>query len=142
MIIIRLEKDAYMVRLELNEEVIASIKRFAEMHLEGKSATFNGIGALSEISIGYYKDHAYVNKTFHGDYEVLNIQGNVSLKNGQMFPHTHICFSGETYEAYGGHLNSAIVSATLELIVHSYDAPMIRRMDEETGLFLLNPTNE
>ena len=121
----------------IGEEVIGTLKDFADTHLEGKFATFSGIGAVKDITIGYYKNYAYFNKEYNDEYEVLNFNGNISIKEENRFSHIHIVFAGEDYIAHGGHLHKATVSATLEIVVNVHNKQISRHFDEESKLYLL-----
>jgi predicted DNA-binding protein with PD1-like motif len=48
----------------------------------------------------------------------------------------HITLSNNEYNAFGGHLNTAIVSATCEVILEELNGKLERSFDENTGLNL------
>jgi len=52
--------------------------------------------------------------------------------------HVHVNAFHETEGAFGGHLVSARVSATVEVSVDPYGERVERRLDEEIGLPLLD----
>ena len=84
-----------------------------------KSGWINGIGAIYDIEIGYFdidkKD--YVKKQFPGHYELLSLSGNISIKEGSRFVHTHITFCGTDYKVLGGHLFDAKIAAAGEFMI-------------------------
>jgi uncharacterized protein len=133
----QLGNNQYLVRLVIGEEVITTLKEFATSYLDGKFATITGIGAVTDVLIGYYKDFAYMNKEFHDEYEVLSLNGNISTREGERFSHIHIVFAGGDYIAHGGHLFKATVSATLEMVIQAYESEISRQYDETSKLFLL-----
>ena len=59
----------------------------------------NGIGAIKNPQMGYFdidrKD--YDRKIFNGEYELISYMGNISLKDGERFIHSHISFSDSKY---------------------------------------------
>src|SRR3989338_4150779 len=88
--------SVFAVRLEKGERVAESLSRFCkENKING--AHFSGIGAASAADIAYYslRDYKYHSKKFKGEFEVLNITGNISLFHGRHFVHAHITL-GET----------------------------------------------
>jgi len=48
----------------------------------------------------------------------------------------HMSAGNDRGEVFGGHLNSAFVSATCEMVISIIDGLVDRRHDEETGLNL------
>ena len=81
----------------------------------------NGVGAIKNPEMGYFdinrKD--YDRKIFNGDYELISYMGNIALKDGERFIHSHISFSDSKYNVFGGHLIDAKISAAGEFILFS-----------------------
>ena len=97
-----------------------------------------GMGALTEARIGYFdgRTKKYEEKVFRENMEIAALKGNISLKDGQVFPHLHAVLSGRDFSAVGGHLFSATVYA-FEFEITPFEGEPFRRVfDEETGLFL------
>jgi len=110
----------YILRLEGEDEVISSLSHLT--HLEGiKGGTFWGIGAVEESVIGYFNTETkqYQKKNFQESKELVSLQGTISWLEGKPFIHAHAVLAGDDFKAYGGHLLSSKVSATVELWVHT-----------------------
>ena len=93
--------------------------------------------------VGFY-DHEsreYKNREFDGHYEILACNGNISLKDGDIFAHAHILLSGEDCACFGGHLmaGAEILPAELYGTPIPGDSPK-REFDEATGLYLWGGT--
>ena len=58
--------------------------------------------------------------------------------NGGFYCHLHMSAADENGRVFGGHLNSAVVSATCEMIITVIDGNADRRFDEKTGLNLFS----
>ncbi len=56
---------------------------------------------------------------------------------GETYIHLHINICDKELKSFGGHLNSAIVSATCEIIIDSIQGEVDREFSEEIGLNLL-----
>lgn len=128
---------AFVLRLEKGEKVAESLSRFCkENKISG--AHFCGVGAASRADIAYYslEDFSYHPKIFEGEFEVLNVTGNVSLIDGRHFVHAHITLSDTKFHAFGGHLNEAVVGPTLEVFLTPSDK-IERKFDDEVKLKLL-----
>jgi len=130
--------SSYMVRLFKGEEKIDTLKGFLRKY--GITAgTVSGIGATDDVTIGYFdpEKKEYQKKTFQGDFEILNLSGNVTMLDGEPLLHLHILLGDREYRVSGGHLFSANVSVTCEVFVKGLDTIIHREMDPETGLNLM-----
>ena len=105
-----------------------------------KLASINGIGACSKIEMGYIdlSIKEYVFKTFEGNLEILQATGNITLKDGEPFPHIHISVANNECKAFGGHLNEATISATFEGVMQIIDHKIHREFNDDLGLALMN----
>ena len=100
------------------------------------SGTLFGIGALENPEIGYYslKDKTYHRKLFKGEYELTSLIGNITMKEGKPFSHTHITFSDTEYRVFGGHLFDAEITAAGEFIMQFGSEKITREMHPGIGL--------
>ena len=132
-------EDKIVFRLEMGEGLMESTQRIATAE-NVKLASINGIGACSKIEMGYIdlSIKEYVFKTFKGNLEILQATGNITLKDGEPFPHIHISVANEDCKAFGGHLNEAIISATFEGVMQIMDHQINREFNEDLGLALMN----
>ena len=128
----------YVLRIEKGEDVIEALKQFA---CETKifSAFFFGLGVGQDLELGYFdaakKD--YRKKKLTGEYEFTSLSGNISRFTDQPAIHCHVTITDQNFQAFGGHLFSAKVPATCEIVVFPLDEPLMRFEDEPTGLRLL-----
>ena len=132
-------ENKIIFRLEMDEGLMESAQRIATVE-NVKLASINGIGACSKIEMGYIdlSIKEYVFKTFEGNLEILQATGNITLKDGEPFPHIHISVANEECKAFGGHLNEAIISATFEGVMQIMDHEINREFNEDLGLALMN----
>ena len=70
--------------------------------------------------------------------ELLSMDGNLSINNGEPFFHLHTVISGHDYKCMGGHLFSAKVGVTCEINFRPLDIDVERKPNEEVGLSLLH----
>jgi len=99
-------------------------------------AALSGIGAVKNVDIAYFDlaQKKYVRKEFNAaDYELLNLNGNVSLKDGEAIAHIHVVLADHNYNAFGGHLFAAKVAVIAEILVTPLADIPVRLMDEKTG---------
>lgn len=131
--------DKIIFRLELGEELIGSIETIAEKE-DVKLASINGIGACSKLEMGYIvlSKKEYIFKSFEGNLEILHATGNITMKDGKQFGHIHINVADEDCKSWGGHLSSAIISATFEGVMNIIDDRVDRKLNEDIGIALMN----
>ena len=64
----------------------------------------------------------------------VSLIGNISIKDGVPFVHTHITFSDTEYKVFGGHLFDAKITATGEIILMVADSKIDRQFNENVGI--------
>ena len=88
--------------------------------------------------MGYYElaTKSYIRKFFNYDYELTSLSGNITFKDETVFSHTHINFSDNNFNVYGGHLFEGEISAAGEFIMTVGENFIHRKFDDFTGLAL------
>lgn len=126
--------DVQIIRLDPGEEIIQSLEAFCVKN-KIESGRVMGIGAIRDTKIGYF-DLAlgdYKERFIPGDLELTSLMGNISMMDGAAFLHLHITATDSDFNMTGGHLISAIVSATAEIFVEVFDERIERKLDPEFG---------
>ncbi|MCK4241503.1 MAG: DNA-binding protein [Candidatus Atribacteria bacterium] len=128
----------WIVRIDKGEEIVETLKKFCKDN-KIKLGTISGIGATDRVTIGLFntKNKQYHSQELIGDYEITNLSGNISTMNDEIYLHLHISLADSKYNAYGGHLNSAIISGTGEIVIEEIEGEIERGLNEEVGLNLL-----
>lgn len=131
--------NKYFVRIDKGEEVLASLKEFCA-NTGVKLGSIVGIGAADKVTIGLFNTitKEYHNIALEGEYEITNLTGNITTKDGEIYLHLHITLGDEEYRAHGGHLNECWISGTCELTIDTVDAEIGRAFDDYSGLNLWN----
>ncbi len=126
--------NKYLLRFDKGEEFQETMKLFAEKN-EIKSAHFYGLGALTNVELGWFDitSKKYCHKKFEDYYEVVNITGNLSQREDEIFVHSHVMLSGSNFHVFGGHLFSGIISVTAEIFLFPLKDPIIREYDQASG---------
>jgi len=130
--------ERYMLRLEVGEEIVETIKEFCDRHGIG-SGKVTGIGMLRKAQISYY-DPAL--RDFHhreiSEYvELTSLMGNISIMEGEVYPHLHVTLCDAKFNVVGGHLSAGEISVTGELFIEPFDEKIERKHYQETGFRLL-----
>ena len=129
--------NKYIVRVDKGEEIVATLKKFCEDN-NIKLGTITGIGATNNAKIGLFnvEEKKYYSKELTGDHEIAPLYGNISTMKGKVYLHMHANLCDQENKAFGGHLNSAVVSATFEAVIDVIDGEVDREFNEEIGLNL------
>lgn len=132
--------DGRLLVIERGQELNSAIKQFA--NAQGiTSAQINGIGAINEVELGYFDVHKreYIRKNFgEADLELISLNGNISVKEGDLFVHLHTIVSDDQFQCFAGHLFTARVAITAEVFLFPTADRPTRSLDEKTGLHLIS----
>jgi uncharacterized protein len=132
------QQKTFAVILESGEEVIEKIMEFAQEQ-KISASQLTAIGAFSNTIVGFFdfsmKDYKKI--PFKEQMEVLTLNGDITLFNGEYKIHAHVVLGREDGSAHGGHLLKATVHPTLEIILNESPAYLSREMDKESGLALI-----
>ncbi|MCH7825520.1 MAG: DNA-binding protein [Acidobacteria bacterium] len=131
-------EGGFILRLEKGEELIASLAELMKERDIGSGAV-TGLGAVDRARLGCYllEEQDYSAREFEGDLEIVGLTGTLSWYDGEPFPHVHLMLTDRDFGAAGGHCFEARVSATIELVVRTYEDRIERRRDESIGLHLM-----
>lgn len=134
-------QKTFAIVFDKDDEVIAELTRFAAGERIG-AAHFTAIGAFSEVTLGYFerarKD--YKRMVVGEQVEVLSLIGDVAVdQTGAPKVHAHVVVGLSDGQTRGGHLLSARVWPTLEVILVESPAFLRKRHDPDSGLALIDP---
>lgn len=123
----------------MGEKIIENLKQFCAKN-KIKCGYFSGIGALGEAELAHYivENKKYTSKILKQPLEIVNMTGNVTTMNNEVYLHCHITLSDEEMKAIAGHLKEGIIAATCEIVLVELNTAISRRYDDLTGLNLLD----
>ncbi|MCR4392174.1 MAG: DUF296 domain-containing protein [Candidatus Acetothermia bacterium] len=98
-----------------------------------------GIGMVRDLALGYWDGEKYVEERVEEPVELLSLQGNIGDEEGRPVVHVHVVAGRKGGEAIGGHLLSATVHNTAEIILLPLAGVRLARRREPTGLLGLYP---
>lgn len=129
----------YVVAMGTGDDPAEELLAFAEdAGLNGAELT--GVGAFRRATLGWFDLDAKDYRPIEVDeqVEVLAMAGNIGqTEDGETKVHAHLVVGKADGTAMGGHLLSAEVRPTLEVMVTESDASLRRTIDPETNLPLL-----
>ena len=130
----------FILTLKMGEDLFEGVLQCA-YKMQLKSAMLSGLGALSNVTVAFYNlsTKQYHTKLFTGMYELISLNGNLSLLENKHFVHIHAALGTETYSVKGGHIMSATVGASAEIAITPLSNNIQRVHDPVTGLKLMCP---
>jgi len=135
------DKVTYALIFDSGDEVMDILKTFANEH-SLKASRITAIGAFSKAVLGYFdfsiKDYKKI--PVNEQVEVVSLLGDIDLYGDESKVHAHVVLGRSDGMAMGGHLLQATVHPTLEVILEEAPGYLQRRMDEATGLALIDIT--
>ena len=134
-------QKTFALVFDKGDEVVAELTAFAKAERIG-AGHFTAIGAFSEVTLGYFdrgrKD--YKRMAVSEQVEVLSLIGDVALDDKSAPKvHAHVVVGLSDGQTRGGHLLSARVWPTLEVILVESPAYLRKRHDPDSGLALIDP---
>ena len=130
-----------MGRLDHGDDLLEGLTRLC-VERSISLGRVEAIGAVRKARIGFYNQatREYAFSTLDRPLEILNLTGNVSLRDDSPMVHAHITLGDCDGRVYGGHLASGTIVFACEFIIQRIEGPAcVRGFDEETGLPLWQP---
>ena len=127
--------DTLIIRMDRGEEIVAQLCAIAERE-SVRLASVEALGAVNDFTVSVYNvaEKQFYRNRFEGAYEIVSLTGTLTTRNGKVYPHLHMSAGDQTGAVFGGHLNSAVVSATCEMVVRVLDGTVERETDPQVGL--------
>ena len=127
-----------IIRLDPGDEIVSNVAKVCRSE-KIRLGSVSGIGAVNKATVGLFKPDSkeYFSTTLEKPFEITALTGNVSEMDGELYLHLHITLADIDHNAFGGHLNEAIVSATAEIWIDAANGTVDRAFNETVGLNLL-----
>jgi predicted DNA-binding protein with PD1-like motif len=136
-------QKTFVLVFDTGDEAVSGLTEFAREHgLD--AAGFTAIGAFGAATLGYFDldEKEYQKIPVHEQVEVLSLAGNITRKvDGGPQVHAHAVLGRSDGTTRGGHLLEGRVRPTLEVVLTETPAHLRRKLDEETGLPLIDVQN-
>lgn len=131
--------DTIAMRLEIGEEILESIANVCR-ECGFDSAVVTGIGATDYARIGAgneLKDE-YETTEYTEKMEIVNLTGDVVMKEGKHVPHIHVVLAGPGgRQLVGGHLERATIFSTAEIFIRKLDGVIEKQFFPQHGWWLM-----
>ena len=131
----------YAVVLETGDEVMSCLQRFVRAE-RIRAAQLTAIGALSDVVLMYFDwdKKEYLRIPVTEQVEVASLIGDVAQgPDGEPSLHIHLVCGKRDGSAVAGHLATAHVRPTLEVVLTESPGHLAKTKDAESGLALIDP---
>jgi len=131
--------ETHVLVFQKGEEIMRGLKVFVKEH-KLTSGHFSAIGAVSDAVLGFFhpRRKEYIPIPIPEQAEVASLTGNFELKDGHPYLHTQAVLALGNGSTRGGHLLEAHVWPTLEVVLVGWPTEVRRKLDRDTGLYLLD----
>ncbi|PSK58064.1 hypothetical protein B0E53_06981 [Micromonospora sp. MH33] len=104
-----------------------------------RAGRVTAVGGFQEAEVGWFdrERRDYRRIPVREQVEVLSLVGDVAARDGEPVLHVHAVLGRADGSTVGGHLLSARVWPTLEVIVTEVAPELAKQVDPETGLALI-----
>lgn len=127
--------NSIIIRLDPGDEVCESIVNVA-IHENVKIGRISGIGGADRLCTGVFdmikKDYNLSN--YSGIHEITSLVGNITNRDGLPYVHLHVTAIGADNNIVAGHLLSAHISLTAEIIIDVIDGEIGRIKCDKYGI--------
>jgi hypothetical protein len=129
----------FVVILDTGDEILSSLQSVARTEkLAGSS--FKAIGALSDVELGWFNWETKKYQTavkLQEQVELLSLIGDIALKENEPQIHAHLVIGRQDGTAHGGHLLSATVRPTCEIVITERPQHLQKEIDPDSGIALI-----
>ncbi len=124
---------------ETGDEVMSLLTEYVKKE-NIRAARFTAIGAFASATLAYFEweTKKYLDLPVDEQVEVLVLTGDIAWEGDKPVAHVHCVLGRRDGSTRGGHLKSAKVRPTLELILDQAGA-LERTWDQNAGLALVKP---
>lgn len=128
----------YALILETGDEVISTLESFANEHSLA-SSRITAVGAFSRATLGYFNwdTKEYERIEIDEQVELLSLIGDIALQGDKSKLHVHAVLGRRGGSVCGGHLLSATIRPTLEVLLTESPGYLKREFDAASGLPLI-----
>lgn len=131
--------DTIVLCLVRGEDVLASIRAVCDAE-RVRLAEISALGAADYAEVGVYHlaEKRFLPRTLEGEMEICALTGSVTRRGTELYLHLHGSLADADGNVYGGHVNEIRVSATAEIFIRLLPGEVNRRLEEESGIFLMD----
>lgn len=105
------------LRLSDGEEIMSSLIHVCRENDVDSAVIFSSIGMVSSVVFGWYNGRDYTTETVNEELELCSLSGNISLREGKLYPHLHGVFNRPDHSVLSGHVLQVVPLNNVELFL-------------------------
>lgn len=132
--------DTVYLRIDKDEEILTTILAVCKQE-RILTAWVQGIGACGSVTVSTYlpENNSFTDHSVSGMLELVSLAGNITMeRDGTPFQHCHGIFSYLDKQGHpsvlAGHVASAVVNYTVEVVLTVAKTVIGRMTDSKTGI--------
>ena len=127
------EGNWVFIRMDDGEDFYKTLYEILDIYKIDAGLIIGGAGMLRDFEIGWFNDKtgSYETEVINTPCELISLNGNISLKDGEVFAHIHTSLATPERNAIGGHLFSGVANNTVEMAVWKFDDIFLEREKRE-----------
>lgn len=131
--------DTIVLCLTRGEEVLSCIRAVCNAG-QVRLAEISALGAADRAEIGVYHlaKQRFLPRILEREMEICALTGSATQHEGETYLHLHGSLADAQGNVFGGHVNAIRVSATAEVFIRVLPGEIGRRLDAESGIFLMD----
>src|SRR6266852_1945329 len=125
-------------QLPFGSDLYEGLTRFVQQE-NIRLGRIQAIGATTHAVVAFYDQNTktYNPLEFSGGMEILNLSGNVSIRDGEPFVHVHLLLGDAKGNVFGGHLLRGTKLFACEVTIDEFEGDdLVRALHDQTGLHL------
>jgi len=127
------EGNWIFIRMDDGEDFYKTLYKILKIYNIESGLIVGATGMLKNFKIGWFNDetHLYEVEEIETPHELLSLNGNISLKDEEIFAHIHASLGTPDRKAVGGHLFEALIYNTVEMAVWKFNHILLEREKKE-----------
>lgn len=141
--VIESQPRTWIVVMETGDELATGLAKFSH-HENILGASLSAVGAFSSVELAWFDwdDKTYKTSVdLEEQVELVSLLGDIATNDGQPAVHAHLAVARHDGTVLGGHLKTAVVRPTCEVIVTEASEKLVKKFDSESGLALIHPNS-
>ncbi len=110
-------EEIIAIRLSEGEELHPALRHVCEEFNVDSAVVVGAVGMVRQVTFGWFNGQEYLKTDFDEVFELLALNGNVSIKDQTLYPHLHAALSRLDHTTVGGHLLRAVADHNLEVFI-------------------------
>lgn len=115
------------IRLSEGEEIHSSLAFVCNENNVDSAVVISATGMVREVTFGWFNGNEYLQETRNELFELLALNGNISYRGQDIYPHLHATLSTRDHHTVGGHILKAVVDHNLEVFLKPLNTVLLGR---------------